>query len=224
MLAHKITQGRCCLTSAVLCIEQASAAILSITVHVAVQALLLDDTEKLSSMSLLAHMAPLSALMLMPLTAIYEPGSAAAARELVASSGAFAALLGANCALAFFVNLTNFLVTKVCGALSLQVLGNAKGVIAAIISVFIFHNPVSLLGWLGYGITMVGVVLYSESRKRKPHASPAVSPVEPIQPLLGGDAARSSSLQHGDMRKGGSVAAVERRDGASTSGWQPVRS
>ena len=187
-----------------------------------VQALLLDDGEKLSSMSLLAHMAPLSAAMLIPLTAIYEPSSAAAARQLTSSSGEFATLLAANCFLAFFVNLTNFLVTKVCGALSLQVLGNAKGVIAAIISVFIFHNPVTFLGWLGYGITMVGVVAYSESRKRKPHASPAVSPVASSQPLVGGSVSRAGSSQHGDMSKSSTLAAAERRDG-SVSGWYAAR-
>lgn len=190
--------------------------------HCSVQALLLEDGEKLSSMSLLAHMAPLSAAMLIPLTAMYEPDSGMAARELATSSSKFALLLFANCFLAFFVNLTNFLVTKVCGALSLQVLGNAKGVIAAIIAVFVFHNPVTVFGWLGYGITMVGVVAYSESRKRKPQSSAAASPLASSQPLLGGNVPRSGSLQHGDMSKGSNMAAAERRDG-SGSGWHVAR-
>jgi drug/metabolite transporter (DMT)-like permease len=130
------------------------------------QALLLEDSEKLSSLSLLGHMAPISAVVLIPLTVFYEPTSAHACTKLVQSSWLFATMLALNCLLAFFVNLTNFLVTKHCGALTLQVLGNAKGVIAAVISVFVFHNPVTFLGWLGFGITMCGVVAYSESRKR----------------------------------------------------------
>ncbi len=39
----------------------------------------------------------------------------------------FYAILGANGALAFLVNLTNFLVTRYTSALTLQVLGNGKG-------------------------------------------------------------------------------------------------
>ena len=183
------------------------------------QALLLEDGEKLSSMSLLAHMAPISAAMLIPLTFIYEPASAAAARELAASSSTFAVLLVANCLLAFLVNLTNFLVTKVCGALSLQVLGNAKGVIAAIVSVFIFHNPVTVLGWLGYGVTMCGVIAYSESQKRTRRASPTTSPHAAHQALLGAQESRSGSSQHGDMSKGRSITGAERRDG-TLAGWQ----
>ncbi len=50
--------------------------------------------------------------------------------------------------------------------LPLQVLGNAKGVVAALISVAIFRNPVTLTGLAGYAITVVGVVLYHESKKR----------------------------------------------------------
>ena len=45
---------------------------------------------------------------------------------------------------------------------NVQVLGNAKGVVAAIISVAIFRNPVSTLGAIGYSITVGGVVAYSQ--------------------------------------------------------------
>ena len=40
----------------------------------------------------------------------------------------------------------SFLVTKYTSPLTLQVLGNAKGVIAAIISIYIFLNPVTVSG------------------------------------------------------------------------------
>jgi hypothetical protein len=46
--------------------------------------------------------------------------------------------------------------------LVLQVLGNAKGVVAAGISLAIFKNPVTVRGAVGYGITVIGVILYSE--------------------------------------------------------------
>ena len=135
--------------------------------------MLLEGNEKLPSLSLLAHMAPISAIILIPLTIVQEPNSIAQAALLSQDSRFFNWLLMGNCCLAFFVNLTNFLVTKFCGALTLQVLGNAKGVAAAAISILIFHNPVTVLGWVGYSITMFGVIAYSESRKRSGKGKPS---------------------------------------------------
>lgn len=51
-----------------------------------------------------------------------------------------------------------------------QVLGNAKGVVAAMISVAIFRNPVSPVGVVGYCVTVGGVVAYSQvCRTQKLH-------------------------------------------------------
>lgn len=41
-------------------------------------------------------------------------------------------------------------------------LGNAKGVVAATISVLLFHNPVTAMSMTGYAITVCGVVAYSQ--------------------------------------------------------------
>jgi len=46
----------------------------------------------------------------------------------------------------------------------LQVLGNVKGVVAVVVSVLWFRNPISLYGMLGYGVTVGGVVAYSQVR------------------------------------------------------------
>jgi multidrug transporter EmrE-like cation transporter len=46
----------------------------------------------------------------------------------------------------------------------LQVLGNMKGVIAVVVSVLLFKNPVTAKGMGGYLITVLGVILYSEVR------------------------------------------------------------
>lgn len=48
----------------------------------------------------------------------------------------------------------------------LQVLGNAKGAVAVVVSILIFRNPVSVTGMLGYTLTVFGVILYSEAKKR----------------------------------------------------------
>nr|GFC88196.1 probable sugar phosphate/phosphate translocator At3g11320 [Tanacetum cinerariifolium] len=47
-----------------------------------------------------------------------------------------------------------------------QVLGNAKGAVAVVVSIMIFKNPVSVTGMLGYLLTVLGVILYSEAKKR----------------------------------------------------------
>ena len=51
-------------------------------------------------------------------------------------------------------------VTKYVGALSMQVLGNVKGVFTAVASVLIFQNKVTAIGVMGYAITIFGGVLY----------------------------------------------------------------
>lgn len=48
-------------------------------------------------------------------------------------------------------------------------LGNAKGVVAVILSLLYFRNPVTVSSLFGYGVTVTGVALYSQvcdSRKR----------------------------------------------------------
>jgi multidrug transporter EmrE-like cation transporter len=75
-------------------------------------------------------------------------------------------LLFANSTMVYFVNLTNFLVTKHTSALTLQVLGNAKGAMAVVVSILLFRNPVSVVGMVGYSLTVFGVFLYSEAKRR----------------------------------------------------------
>jgi len=47
-----------------------------------------------------------------------------------------------------------------------QVLGNAKGAVAVVISIFIFRNPVTFVGIAGYSMTVLGVVAYGEAKRR----------------------------------------------------------
>lgn len=51
--------------------------------------------------------------------------------------------------------------------LSDQVLGNAKGAVAVVISILIFRNPVTFIGIAGYTMTVMGVVAYGESKRRQ---------------------------------------------------------
>ena len=58
--------------------------------------------------------------------------------------------------------LSRLLHSHSCQLHSWQVLGNAKGVVAAVISVAIFRNRVTAVGSVGYCITVGGVVAYSQ--------------------------------------------------------------
>ncbi|KAG2445767.1 hypothetical protein HXX76_000371 [Chlamydomonas incerta] len=137
--------------------------------------LMTDPAEKLDPMSLLLYMSGVSVAFLLPMAVMLEPTSFREAGALVAASPSFLYWLVGNSCLAYFVNLTNFLVTKFTSALTLQVLGNAKGVVAAGVSVAVFRNTVTVQGCLGYAITVAGVFLYSESKRRSKAAAAAAA-------------------------------------------------
>ncbi|KAK2440819.1 putative sugar phosphate/phosphate translocator [Trifolium repens] len=128
--------------------------------------LLSSEAEKLNSMNLLMYMAPVAVAFLLPASIIMEEDVLGITIQLAREDSTIVWLLLFNSALAYFVNLTNFLVTKHTSALTLQVLGNAKGAVAVVISILIFRNPVSVTGMLGYSLTVIGIILYSEAKKR----------------------------------------------------------
>ncbi|KAE9465241.1 hypothetical protein C3L33_02851, partial [Rhododendron williamsianum] len=128
--------------------------------------LLSSEGEKLNSMNLLMYMAPIAVVFLLPATLFMEEDVVGITVALARDDIRIVWYLLFNSALAYFVNLTNFLVTKHTSALTLQVLGNAKGAVAVVVSILIFRNPVSVTGMLGYSLTVIGVILYSEAKKR----------------------------------------------------------
>jgi len=126
--------------------------------------LLTDPTEKMDSMNLLRYMAPISLSVLIPATIYLEPGVFAQV-SASRSDMFFVTFLAINASLAYFVNLLNFLVTKHTSALTLQVLGNGKGVAAVVVSVMVFRNPVTLASVIGYLITVSGVMSYMFAKR-----------------------------------------------------------
>jgi drug/metabolite transporter (DMT)-like permease len=128
--------------------------------------LLTSEAEKLHSMNLLLYMAPMAALILLPFTLYIEGNVASITIEKARGDPYIVFLLIGNSTVAYLVNLTNFLVTKHTSALTLQVLGNAKAAVAAAVSILIFRNPVTAMGMVGFAVTIMGVVLYSEAKKR----------------------------------------------------------
>ncbi|GAY37931.1 hypothetical protein CUMW_032840 [Citrus unshiu] len=128
--------------------------------------LLSSEGEKLNSMNLLMYMAPVAAIFLIPAVLIMEKDVVGITIALAKQDVEFLWYLMFNSSLAYFVNLTNFLVTKHTSALTLQVLGNAKGAVAVVVSILIFRNPVSVTGMAGYTLTVIGVILYNEAKRQ----------------------------------------------------------
>ncbi|KAH7511822.1 UDP-URONIC ACID TRANSPORTER 1 [Ziziphus jujuba] len=128
--------------------------------------LLSNEGEKLNSMNLLLYMSPIAVLVLLPAALIMEPSVLDVTLELGKQHKYMWLLLVVNSAMAYSANLSNFLVTKHTSALTLQVLGNAKGAVAVVISILIFRNPVTAIGIGGYTITVMGVIAYGEAKRR----------------------------------------------------------
>ncbi|KAE9585278.1 hypothetical protein Lal_00017804 [Lupinus albus] len=128
--------------------------------------LLSSEGEKLNSMNLLLYMSPIAVIFLLPAALIMEPNVVDVTLELGRENKSMWLLLLLNSVTAYAANLTNFLVTKHTSALTLQVLGNAKGAVAVVISILIFRNPVTVIGMGGYTITVLGVAAYGETKRR----------------------------------------------------------
>lgn len=77
--------------------------------------------EKLDSMNLLLYMAPLAVAFLLPATLLMEKNVVGFTIELARKDIKLIWYLFFNSSMAYFVNLTNFLVTKHTSALTLQV-------------------------------------------------------------------------------------------------------
>lgn len=83
--------------------------------------------EKLNSMNLLLYMAPMAVVFLLPATLLMEENVVGITLALARDDVKIIWYLLFNSSLAYFVNLTNFLVTKHTSALTLQVCSNNFG-------------------------------------------------------------------------------------------------
>ncbi|KAF5750244.1 sugar phosphate/phosphate translocator [Tripterygium wilfordii] len=128
--------------------------------------LLSSEGEKLNSMNLLLYMSPIAVIVLLPAALVMEPNVIEVTLSLGKQHKFMWLLLLVNSTMAYSANLSNFLVTKHTSALTLQVLGNAKGAVAVVISILLFRNPVTFVGIAGYTMTVSGVVAYGEAKRR----------------------------------------------------------
>ena len=72
-------------------------------------------------MNLLLYMAPIAMLVLLPISLLVEPNVLGTTVALARKDPFIVLYIAVNSAMAYFVNLTNFLVTKHTSPLTLQV-------------------------------------------------------------------------------------------------------
>ena len=143
------------------------------------------QSEKLDSLNSLRWMSLMSVCTLLPASVEFEGVCAIkAALRSAYEENDLAWALCANCAGAFLVNISQFLVTQHVGALSMQVLGNVKTIVTVVFSVVIFKNVVGLRSVLGYALTLIGCFVYLRE-KRKREAIEHASANELTAPLTG---------------------------------------
>ena len=124
--------------------------------------------EKLDSLNSLRWMSLMSVCTLLPASVEFEGVCAIkAALRSAYEENDLAWALCANCAGAFLVNISQFLVTQHVGALSMQVLGNVKTIVTVVFSVVIFKNVVGLRSMLGYALTLIGCFVYLREKRRR---------------------------------------------------------
>lgn len=108
--------------------------------------------EKLNSMNLLLYMAPIAVVFLLPAALFMEENVVGITLALARDDRKIIWYLLFNSSLAYFVNLTNFLVTKHTSALTLQVCLLSSSLMLMFVlscyqsfSKFSFYNPVFIL-------------------------------------------------------------------------------
>ena len=148
------------------------------------QAHLLSNEERITSPNLLRFMSRDAALVLLACSLVFEGArfrawlggertatSAGGGAGVLEGGRAFPAwqftfLLIVNPLGAYLSNMAQFVLTKHVGALTLQVIGNAKGPIVVLTSLAVFGNAITAAAAMGYATTLAGVAWYSAEKRR----------------------------------------------------------
>jgi len=133
------------------------------SVMTALQAMLCGKllTQKLDSVNLVYYMAPISFLLLLPISFSFEYVSIQTSWQYIQDPYAYFVLFCSG-AIAFMLNITSFLVIANTSPLTFTVAGNLKVVASIVISVMIFQNAVTMWNMVGCGAAILGVAWYQK--------------------------------------------------------------
>jgi len=99
-----------------------------------------------------------------------------------------------SCFFALGVNISNYLVLGKTSPLTYQVLGHLKTVLILVLGFLMFGKEVNMRNLMGIFVAMLGVIAYTEVKRRSP--SPSLSP-SPSQGGGGGSGTGVGSGSHG---------------------------
>eukprot|EP00759_Apiculatamorpha_spiralis_P045377 PhF_6_TR42164/c0_g1_i1/m.63729 len=128
-----------------------------------VQGIVLTGEHKVDSLTLLEKMSPISSAILLPCVLLFERDVFIRYDFLHQDLGLVGMLLGSGL-IAFGLNYSQFHLVSVTSSLTYVVSGNLKAVIAIVLSVWIFKNPITLLNAAGCALGLVGVFWYQIER------------------------------------------------------------
>jgi len=135
-------------------------------------------TQKLDSVNLVYYMAPTSILFLLPISLYFESSLIVTQWEFYGDNSSLLILFVSGM-IAFFLNVTSFLVIANTSPLTFTVAGNLKVVASIIISVMIFRNEITIWNGVGCATALLGVLWYqkicldqSQAAKELPFQAP----------------------------------------------------
>jgi len=140
-----------------------------------VQGVVLTGEHKMDSLTLLEKMSPISVILLTPFIVLFEPTVA----SYDFTKDKIALLLLSSGLIAFGLNYSQFHLVSVTSSLTYVVSGNLKAVLAIVLSVWIFQNPISAVNACGCTLGLVGVFWYQMERLRE-NAQQATKAVQKV--------------------------------------------
>lgn len=130
-----------------------------------------------NALQLLHHTSPLIACGMLAMCPFFDDVQALVNYEY--NTGCVIRI-GISCLFALGVNVSNYLVLGKTSPLTYQVLGHLKTVLILVLGFFFFNKHIDMRNVLGIIIAMIGVVAYTEVRRRQ-----ALNPVLPTSKSTG---------------------------------------
>lgn len=112
----------------------------------------------MDALQLLSYQAPLSTLLLVGLVPMFDDFKEILAYKMTALA---ALAIGASAYLAFFVNMSTFLIIGNMSAITYNVVGHAKLCLVLATGYFLFDKEISWMNLTGVTIAILGVSAYS---------------------------------------------------------------
>jgi solute carrier family 35, member E3 len=121
---------------------------------------LMTGVEKIDPVSALLYMCPVGFVIASPIAFLLEGRAFVHWININGMSSRPSAIVLSSAVFAFALNLSIFFLLRRTSAVTVAVAGNLKVAITVLLSVMVFRNPLSHLGWVGCAIALFGCASY----------------------------------------------------------------